>query len=217
MKKILLFLFINCLSYTLFSESLWNDNATYIYSQKINYKAGDTVEIVVEETSVIDYKSTNKTDKFSNITITGGEMTTLLTFLPKGNIEESKNSQNKDQFKINTVLQGTITNINNQIVTISASKNVQIDNKSSKVQITGEANISDISGKKISSKKLLNSQISITTLIDNDNIVINQNDFEKFRINPDSTTDLREDTRIRDEKKREMLLNYFNKILNVIF
>jgi len=183
----------------------------------INYKVGDTIEIVIEENSSIDYKGTNKTVKSSNINIQGGEMTSILSFLPKGSIEENKNSQNKDQIKITNIVQGRITAVNGETVTINANKSLNVNNKISNVAITGEANFSDISGKRISSKKLINSQINITTLVDNQNIVINQNDFERFRVNPDSTTDLREDTRIRDDKKRQMLLDYFNKILNVIF
>ncbi|HOV13315.1 MAG TPA: flagellar basal body L-ring protein FlgH [Spirochaetota bacterium] len=214
MKRVLFFLFINL---SLFSETLWNDNAANIYNRMINYKVGDTIEIVIEENSSIDYKGTNKTVKSSNINIQGGEMTSILSFLPKGSIEENKNSQNKDQIKITNIVQGRITAVNGETVTINANKSLNVNNKISNVAITGEANFSDISGKRISSKKLINSQINITTLVDNQNIVINQNDFERFRVNPDSTTDLREDTRIRDDKKRQMLLDYFNKILNVIF
>jgi len=214
LKRVLFFLFINL---SLFSETLWNDNAANIYNRMINYKVGDTIEIVIEENSSIDYKGTNKTVKSSNINIQGGEMTSILSFLPKGSIEENKNSQNKDQIKITNIVQGRITAVNGETVTINANKSLNVNNKISNVAITGEANFSDISGKRISSKKLINSQINITTLVDNQNIVINQNDFERFRVNPDSTTDLREDTRIRDDKKRQMLLDYFNKILNVIF
>ncbi|HPO49047.1 MAG TPA: flagellar basal body L-ring protein FlgH [Spirochaetota bacterium] len=214
MKPFLFFIFV---SFTLFSESLWNDVAADIYCKNVSYKEGDTIEIILEENSQIDYKSSSKTSKSLNITLQGGETTSVLDFLPEGGVDENKNSAIKDSFKISNSIQGAISAVNGQTVTISATKNLTLNNKISSIQITGEANFSDIKGKKISSKKLLNSQISIISLSDNKNIVLNSDDFEKYRLNPDSTTDLREDTRIRDDKKRQILLDYFNKILNVVF
>ncbi len=210
-------IFITLTIFSLSSETLWNDNAADIYNKFIGYKVGDSIEIVIDENSTIDYKGSNKTVKTLSFNIQGGEMTSILSFLPTGSIEENKNSQNKDQVKINSVVQGQITAINGSVVTISANKSLIINNKVSNITLNASANFSDISGKRISSKKLTNSQINITTLVDNKNIVINQEDFEKYRVNPDSTTDLREDTRIRDDKKKEILLDYFNKILNTIF
>ncbi|OHD14444.1 MAG: hypothetical protein A2Y34_17410 [Spirochaetes bacterium GWC1_27_15] len=219
LKRFLIILIVvfSFISVLLFSDSLWNDISANIYSQRVNYRVGDSIEIVIDEQSVIDYKTNSKSLKSFNINLQGGEMTGIFSFLPKGSIEENKNNQDKDNLKIQTTINARVTNVANGYITITGSKTIQINNKTSSFQIAGEANIADIVGKSILSKKLVNPTISITTLFDNKNIVLNQNDLQKVRVNPDSTTDLREETRITDQKKQQMLLDYFNKILNVIF
>jgi hypothetical protein len=208
------FSFIN-----IFSDTLWNDNAANIYSYKINYRVGDSIEILVNEQSAYDYKEQSKSIKSYSVNVQGGEMTGILTFIPKGDIQETKNSQDIDNLKIQTVLQGRITAVGNGFVTLNATKTISMNNRMSSVQLTGEASFSDVSGKKIASSKLVNPRFTITTLFDNKNIVLQDKDLEKVLTNPDVTNDKdkKYETRVTDAKKKELLLNYFNKILNVIF
>jgi flagellar L-ring protein FlgH len=214
--RILIFIF-SFMTIAASADSLWNDNSANIYSNKIKFAVGDTIQILVDEQSVIDYKSDNKTVKSYDINIQGGELTAILNFVPKGNVQESGSAQNKDNLKIQTTIQGRITRIGNNTVTITGSKNLVVNNKSNFVTITGDASFSDVTAKSVLSSKLIDPQISITSLIDNKNQIINTNDIETVTLNPDSTSDKKQETRLKDAKKKELLLNYFNKILNVIF
>jgi len=202
-----------------FADSLWNDNTANIYSYKINYKVGDSIELNVNEQSAINYKEQSKSTKSINVNIQGGEMTGILSFIPKGNIDENKNSSDNDNLQIRTVLQGRITNIGDGFVTVNASKTITINNRTSSVQLTGEASFSDIIGKKIVSSKLVNPRLTITTLFENKNTVLANNDFTTVITNPDATNDKdkKSETKLNEAKKKELLLNYFNKVLNVIF
>lgn len=216
LKKGLIFINISLIIF-LFSESLWDDNYANIYTKKINYKVGDTITVIIDEQSAFEYKANTKGIKTYNINIQGGELSTIFSFFPKGSIEETKNLNDKDNFKIKMILQGTITAVNGNLITINAIKQLTINNKIGVLQITGNADIKDISNNTILSNKITNQNLTITTVIDNRNDVIQNNDLVQVVINPDSTTDRKEETRLSDERKRALLIQYFNKILNLIF
>lgn len=217
LKKILIFLNYGIIILSLLAESLWNDNQAYIYSRKINYRVGDTITVIVDEQSSFEYKANSKGVKTYNINIQGGELSAIFSFFPKGTIEENKNLQDKDDFKIKMTLQGIITAVNDTRVTINATKQITINNKVGSIQITGSADVKDIVGNTILSKKLANQTLVITTVVDNLNNIIQDNDLVQVVINPDSTTDRREETRLSEQRKRALLIEYFNKILNLIF
>ncbi len=216
-KSVLLFISSFLLIMLLTAESLWDDRAKDIYSRKINYTAGDSVSVIVTEASSIDYRSNSKTLKTYNFDMTGKELTGLFTFMPKGSADETGNSQSTDNLRINTVIQGRVLRVYNNYVTIQATRQVTIDNKVSTINITGDANMKDISGNSIYSNKLMNPVMAITTLLDNSKTIITPNDLQTTVINPESTTDKKTETTLSDAKKRQLMLYYFNKILNVIF
>ncbi|HOJ64073.1 MAG TPA: flagellar basal body L-ring protein FlgH [Spirochaetota bacterium] len=217
LKKFLILLNTSFFILLFFSESLWNDNYANIYAKKINYRVGDTITVIVDEQTTLEYKSNNKGLKTYNVNIQGGELSAIFSFLPKGSIEETKSLNDKDDFKIKMTLQGIITNVTDTRVTINATKQITINNKSGSIQITGVADTKDIVGNSVLSRKLANQTLTITTVVDNLNNIIQDNDLVQVVINPDSTTDRREETRLSEERKRALLIQYFNKILNLIF
>ena len=219
MKKVFYFtsFFILIFNFNTFSKSLWDDKASNIYSRKINYAVGDSIQIIITEDSAVEYKTSTKALKTFKIDISGGEMSGVFNFLPKGDVEDNKNSQDSDRLKINSVISARIVQVNDNYVTVRGIKQVSVNNKTSSIDISGDASLQDINGKSILSSKLTNQSLRITTLIDNQNNVITANDLQTVAANPDSTTDKKQTTSLSDAKKRDLLLRYFNKLLNLIF
>lgn len=191
-----------------FSESLWNDNAGDIYTKKVYYRAGDSIKIILNESSVLEYRSNSKANKSYKAEISGGKITGIIDFLPQGSIEENKNSQDNDRLKLNAVIQARVTAIGNNYVTIRGIKDLTVNNKLSRIEIAGDAYLSDIKGNSIESNKLIDSKLRVTTLIDNNiNVILDR----------DLSSDAFQNIAITNEKKKELLLQIINKILNVIF
>lgn len=216
-KLIVLIIILSLLSILLFSESLWNDKAKNLYSRKINFIEGDSVTVIINETSLLDYKSNTKTTKSYSINVTGKNITGIIDFLPKGSVEESKNGANSDKIKLNYSIQAKITAIDGNIATLQGSKTFIIDNKQTIVALLGDVNISDISANSVFSSKLLDAQIKIVTLLENNNAVVNNSDIVDVITNPDSTGDKIIKSTLSDTKQKELLRKYFNKILGTIF
>ncbi|MCK4799282.1 MAG: flagellar basal body L-ring protein FlgH [Spirochaetes bacterium] len=219
MKRVIIISFLIFLFFSMFvfADSLWDDRAADIYNRKVYYKIGDSIQILINEQSAFEYKSSTKSLKSYKLNISGGEMSGLMDFVPSGNAEENKNSLDRDNLKIQSVIQARITRVANNYITITGKKQVQINNKISSVEISGDAYLSDIIGNSIFSNKLIDSSLKIISLIENDSKVITGNDLINVILNPDATSDIIEKTMLSDTKKKEMLLEYFNKILNVIF
>lgn len=219
MKKIflVLFLIIILLTISIHSISIWDDKASDIYNKRIFYNPGDSINIIITENSIYDYKSSTKSLKSYDLNISEGELSGLFSFLPKGIVEENNNIQDNDKIKIENVIQGRILRVEDRFVTISGVKRIQINNKISSIAITGDAYYSDIIDNSINSSKMINPTLRVTTLLQNQRNIITERDLIKEVLNPDSTTDIIETTKLSDAKKREMLLNIFNRILNSIF
>lgn len=199
------------------AESLWIDSAADLYSRKVVYNTGDSIKILIEEETTISYKSDSKALKSYNLNITGGELSGLFSFVPQGNVEENTSSQDKDDFIIINSIQGRITQVDNNYLTISGTKTYTINNKTSKVVIGGVVNIKDVYMNTVRSSNIMDQTLSITTLLDNDNTIITSEDLATVITNPDATSDFQEETQLSEEKKKELLLQYFNKLINVIF
>ena len=199
------------------SVSLWDDRSADIYNRRINYRQGDSVSIIINEKSSYQYKSSTKSLKSYKIDISGGELSGLFTFLPTGNAEENKSSTDNDNLSINTAIEGTIEAVSDNYLTITGRKQITVNNKVSIVTITGNAHYSNIKNNSINYTNLVNPTLNVTTLLQSSKQVVNNNDLVQVILNPDATTDIILETQISEARKRQILIDYFNKILNVVF
>jgi hypothetical protein len=217
LKKIICAAFILFSLFLLDAKSIWDDRAGDIYSRKVYFKEGDSVQIVISENSALEYKSASKSLKNFKVDVKGGEMSGILSFLPAGSIEEAKNGSDNDKLNIKAVISARVEKVNPNSVLLRGIKQITMNNKTSSMEISGEASVKDINGNSILSSKLMSQTLRITTLIDNQNNVITARDLETKVTNPDSTTDRKEEIKLSDAKKRDLLLKYFNKLLNLVF
>ncbi len=208
------------------SETLWNDKMSDIYSVKVNFKINDSVKIKINEKSVLNYKSTSKTLKSVSIDMKSEDVVGVFELIPEGSIDENKSGQDKDEFNYSGELQAKITGISDNFITVSGVKNVSINNKNSKVELSGDVGYKDMRGNVVLSSDIMNLSFKITTAIDSTVIPVSTEDFileTKLETTVNENGETVENTvttgkyKISDDKKRDFLLNYLNKILNVVF
>ncbi|HNZ27491.1 MAG TPA: flagellar basal body L-ring protein FlgH [Spirochaetota bacterium] len=209
------FLVLGFLSFCVFfyPETLWNDNYANIYNSKINYSIGDSVLILVNENSSLVYKSGVKSVKNFSINIKGGEYSALLNFLPTGDTSDNKNSSENDDLKIKTELQGRVVAVNGENLGITAQKQIYLNNKISSIQISGTVNVKDIVNGTVASSNIQNQTLRFSSLLQNDRTILNGDDV----ITIDTTGDAVNKTVVADEKRKEMILNVINNLINAIF
>lgn len=221
-KFILFFL----LPFCLFSQSLWDDNYANLYSSKVNYRVNDSVKIIIDEKSSINYKSSVKSLKSFSLDIKSKDIVGVFDIVPDGIVEESKSSDEKDSFTLNYELQGRVVAVGNGFLTVSGVKNITLNNKNTRVELVGDVAFGDVKGNVIKSSNVMDLNLKITTILDNLFLPVSDEDFiAETEIVEQAGEDgglveVQVETGkyiITDVKKRELLLNYLNKILNVVF
>jgi hypothetical protein len=218
MKKIIFYIIeLSILISIAYAESLWDDSGKNIYSNKVSYKNGDSVKIIIDEQQKIKYKSSTDSRKADSVSINGGEYSALFNFLPNGTSTETKNGNDEDEFHLNGTIVASITSVNDNTVTLVGRKTLSLNNKTSLMEMSGTANMSSIKSGTIVSSDIQNLSLRVSTLLFNENDIINGDDIVERLRNPDATDDDSTETVISDEKRKEMFLRYVNKLLNVVY
>lgn len=197
--------------------TLWDDALADIYARKVNYKVNDSVKVLIDENSKLSYRSSSKSLKNYSINTESKELVGIFELVPNGSVNEKKDSQEEDEISYFSEIQGQILAINDPFLTVNAAKTVSINNKTSRIELQGDVAFKDLSGNQVRSSDMMNQTLRITTAIENISLPIGEEDLEEIM---DTSGDLTLPTGtygIRDAKKRELLLSYLNKILNVIF
>ena len=201
----LLSLIIGC--FFLCSATLWDDAAGDIYSRKIRYRVNDSVKIKIDEKTKLKYTGSSKTLKTTSITSQGGELAGVFEIVPSADVNESKESSDKDELEYVAELQGRIIDVKNNYVTVSGSKTISIDNKVSRISIRGDIALSDLKGNTVNASDFMDERLEITTAVENAFLPLTEEDFD---VSSDVIV-------LTEEKKRDLLVKYLNKMLNVLF
>lgn len=218
-KSVLFCIFFLSVCFTsLSSETLWDDANGDVYSRKIKFKINDSIKIIINEKSLLDYRSSVKSVKSYSIDIKSDDLVGVFELIPNGSVTENKTGQEKDDFKYSSEIQSQIIEVSDNFVRIRGVKSVSVNNKKSVVEITGDVAFKDIAGNRVNSFDIMNQNLKVTTVIDSSVFPVSDADMEESV--SDLTGDVTNGTgkyKLTDEKKKELLLKYLNKVLNVIF
>jgi flagellar basal body L-ring protein FlgH len=204
-KFFLLSLIFGC--FFLCSATLWDDAAGDVYSRKIRYRVNDSIKILIDEKTKLKYTGSSKSLKSTSVNSQGSQVSAVFDVIPSGDINESKESSNKDEFKYTAQLQGRIIDVKDNYVTVSGSKTISVDNKVSRISIHGDVALSDLKGNCVNAADLMDERLEITTAVENAYLPLIDEDLD---VSSDTVT-------LTEEKKRDLLVKYLNKMLNVLF
>lgn len=204
-KFFLLSLIFGC--FFLCAATLWDDAAGDIYSRKIRYRVNDSIKIKIDEKTKLKYTGSSKTLKTASINSQGGELAGVFGIVPSADVNESKESSDKDELEYVAELQGRIIDVKDSYVTVSGSKTISIDNKVSRISIRGDIALGDLKGNTVNASDFMDERLEITTAVENAFLPLTDEDFD---VSSDVIV-------LTEEKKRDLLVKYLNKMLNVLF
>lgn len=204
-KFFLLSLIFGC--FFLCSATLWDDAAGDVYSRKIRYRVNDSIKIKIDEKTKLKYTGSSKTLKTASIKSQGGELAGVFEIVPSADVNESKESSDKDELEYVAELQGRIIDVKDSYVTVSGSKTISIDNKVSRISIRGDIALGDLKGNTVNASDFMDERLEITTAVENAFLPLTDEDFD---VSSDVIV-------LTEEKKRDLLVKYLNKMLNVLF
>ena len=84
---------------------------------------------------------------------------------------------------------------------------ISIDNKVSRISIRGDVALSNLKGNNVKAADLMDERLEITIAVDNAYLPLTDEDLD---VSSDVVV-------LTEEKKRDLLVKYLNKMLNVLF
>lgn len=239
MKLFNIILLCFLIPYLCFSKTLWNEDKS-IYSTKQKYKVGDSIKIIFNEKTLVNYQTALSEEDNKTSTIRGvqGQIIDFLPALGSGdNFQTSQKSSTKNKGALEKDITAQVIKIlDNGNLQISGTHTIQINDTFEQVSIQGILNPATIKDKKnVYSTDIINPSISYKSQIIKPDIIDTKDYIQTFttnltpkvqtNISPQGKTNLSikyqtnisSQYQISGQKKNELIIKYLNKILSVLF
>ncbi|MGC8764386.1 MAG: hypothetical protein ACP5QT_00655 [Brevinematia bacterium] len=235
-KKLIFFMLITA---SLFSSSLWKDGNIF-YKPKI--KDGELIKIKFSEKTIMKYRIEQKNSSYlTKKGIRGGGE--VFSFFPDAEAKENDTVKNSQSFTINNEnnfnLKAKVSSIQENVASFTGTNSIIIAGENYNLKISGEFDIYDLGAdNSILSTDINNLAFQIdranlkTEEIISENDIIFQTNYTEIStnivINPTNNTTNTEIVTnlssfeiklkgISEEKKRQLIFNYLNSIINQLF
>jgi len=228
---------ISCFHF-LYTKSLW-DNGLNFY--KINIKPGDIVKIRFLEKTIMKYKTEERQNNYESKKGVRGKGD-IFNFFPDIEVNGNDTVRNQNNLSVNNEdsfsINAKVLTISNNTATIEGFHSTLINGEIFKLQISGEFNIDSVgSGSTIMSTdiynldfRVMNQSLTNNAIFSQDDLVFSTNYTDittNQTISSDNLTNIEvvtnqssfklEFTGIRDSKKKDLLMNYLNSMINLLF
>ena len=212
MKKFFFFIiFFTGASNFLLSESLWRDEGNLFGPKRLN--VGDSVRIIFRNKQIVEFSSFQEEFESTSLNNPDKSGVMVLNFLPslKGDNmnSASKKARTKNQNNLDFSIMCRVTSIEtNGFLYIEGSHRITINNQLETVRITGYVDPKRISGDIVLSEDIIDLDL-----------IYNRQSLKSPMFNASDFSNITNLTNpgLNEQKKREIILQYFNKIIPLLF
>lgn len=223
---------------TLYSRSLW-DNGINFY--KINVKPGDLIKISFLEKTIMKYRLEQRENDYESKKGVRGKGD-IFNFFPDVEVNDNDTVRNQNNLSVDNEssfsINAKVLTISNNTATLEGYHSTMVNGEIFKLQISGEFDINSLnSGSTILSAdiynldfRVLNESPTNQDILNSDDLVfttnytdistnqtISSNNITNSEITTNQSTFKLEFTGIRDTKKKDLLMNYLNSIISLLF
>lgn len=223
----------------MYGDSLWDPDFKGYLASGRKAEQGDLVLIEINTDSTLSFISASSDSKTLILEFSGGEYGNLLSFLPR--IKTSGNTKllGEEEIKLETRVVAVVQEIDeNGNAVLEGSRSVEIDGKGESIVLTGTIAASQIgAGQKINFDQLAGARLVYKTLmtplaetITEEDIIQVLSEMEAAETEGEEPQPGESPTEILPEqplaaagynlsetRKKELLLRYINKLLDLIF
>jgi flagellar basal body L-ring protein FlgH len=218
--------FVCALAFTgglLSAESLWDENFQGYIAGSSAFRAGDIVTVVIDSSLSLDFAASSKDDKSITFEFSGGDYGSLFSFLPAGRTGDVRSVSGKEKYALKTELSARVTQIDpTGKLVITGQRIVQFEGKQEIISVSGRVdpkvidssgrfNFSQIDGSRLTYTSLLQPAVNTLSAADIQTIIKELAAAEGQPPKTETTIQL------SDQKKRELLLLYLNRLVDVLF
>jgi len=223
------------------SESLWIPGSGGILSANGRLTPGDIVIVEIDSSSSLSFISTSSDTKSLTLELSGGEYGELFSFLPSGSSRGDRSVKGSEEYKIKSSIGTRVQEIDDTgRASIRGVRSVSFEGKEEYITLTGWLEPALLgSDKRIAFSRLGDARLIFRTLLEPGEGVVTARDIEEIsRTLPAGTDPIGTTTegageepgasmqvaaqagsgyQISDSRKKELLLLYINRIVDIIF
>ncbi|MBN1523524.1 MAG: flagellar basal body L-ring protein FlgH [Spirochaetales bacterium] len=210
------------LSGTAIADSLWEENFNGYIAGSSTLRAGDIVTIIIDSGFSFQFTSSSKDTKSITFEFAGGEYGNLFSFLPTGRSGQDMSLRGGDSYTLEAEISARITQVDQfGKLILLGNKVVQFEGKQETITFSGRIDPKVVdANKQVDFSKVENARLIFTSFLTPAADTITQADIEEVVEEitaPDGTVTEKRTTRIRDERKRQLILLYLNRISDIVF
>lgn len=205
------------------AESLWDDNFQGYIAGSSAYRAGDIVTIVIDSSLSLDFAASSKDDKSITFEFSGGDYGSLFSFLPTGRTGDNRSVSGKGKYSLKTELSASVTEIDpTGKLLVTGTRTVQLEGKRETVTVSGRVDpkVLDASGR-FNFSQLENSRLTYASFLQPSVNTLSSADIQtivkELAAASGETPQTETTIQLTDAKKRELLLLYLNRLVDIIF
>ncbi|MBN2351815.1 MAG: flagellar basal body L-ring protein FlgH [Spirochaetales bacterium] len=205
------------------ADSLWDDQFQGYISGSSAFRAGDIVTIVIDSSLSLNFAAASKNAKSITFEFSGGQYGGLFSFLPNGRTGDDRSVNGKENYSLKTELAAGVTAVDpSGKLLITGTRTVQLGGKREAVTVSGRVdpkavdssgrfNFSQIEGSRLTFTSLLQPSAATLTTQDIQEIV------KELEAGPSGGPTTQTTVQLTDQKKKELLLLYLNRLVDIIF
>jgi flagellar basal body L-ring protein FlgH len=222
-------------------ESLWSPDFKGYLSGSRGLAAGDALVVQIDASSSLSFSSSSNDSKNLTLEFSGGDAGNIFSFLPQVRTGGTQSTAGKDSLSLKTQLPVVVTAVNpDGTAQVQGSRSIAIQGKNESITVTGSVSPGLLDQKgTINFSKLANARLSYTTFLASAKDALSPADLQRLltpapaagapagaaaaggttggaasgAATPPAQTGLT----ISDAKKKELLLLYLNRLIDIVF
>jgi hypothetical protein len=221
------------------ADSLWDAEHGGYYVPAASLRVGDVVAVQIDIDTAVSFSADRTDDRSITLEVSGGEASGLLNFLPQAAGSTDSRSEGDDELSIQGIVVARVQELDdNGMARIEAIRTVQVENATERFVVTGWLDPRDLSEKRtISFDRLADAALRYTGVLPADGPILTDADLTTILTEPFQTTEgaapatpgeaagapgvqqapADSGYALTEERKRELLLQYVNRVLDIIF
>jgi flagellar basal body L-ring protein FlgH len=205
------------------ADSLWDQNFEGYIAGMSAFKAGDIVTIVIDSGFSLAFSSASKDAKSITFEFGGGNYGNLFTFLPVTKTGAEGTVSGKETYAFKTELAARVVDIDpTGKLVLSGTRTMQFEGKQETVTIAGRVDPKAVgSAKRVKFASIENTSLSFSSFLQPQTNTLSAQDIQEtiteITTGPTGEKKQQVTTALTDAKKRELVLRYLNRLLDILF
>lgn len=224
------------------ADSLWDAGHGGYYVPTLSLRVGDAVAVQIDIQTAVSFSATRVDDRSITLDVSGGEATGLLGFLPQATGSTDSRSEGDDELSIQGAVVARVQELDeNGIARIEAVRTLQLEDATERIVVAGWLDPRDLSeSRTVPFDRLAEATLRYTSVLPAGGPILTDADLTAVPSEPPQTTEeagtlapgdaavapaipgveqtpVQSGYTLTEERKRELLLEYVNRVLDIIF